>query len=79
VHIFSAYGIAIGPNKIELVRGWSPPKHLIEFISFMGIISYYRRLIKGFSNIASPKGVKFEWTSKCEKSFQQLKDILKVH
>jgi hypothetical protein len=38
--------------------------------------------MKGFSNIASPttslqkKGMKFEWNSKCEESFQQLKDIL---
>jgi hypothetical protein len=48
----------------------------------MGLASYYRRFIKGFSNIASPitslqkKGVKFEWTSKCEERFHQLKDIL---
>ena len=48
----------------------------------MGLCSYYRRFIKGFSRIASPitslqnKGVKFEWTSKCEECFQQLKEIL---
>jgi hypothetical protein len=48
----------------------------------MGLVGYYRIFIKGFSKIASPitslqnKGVKFEWTSKCEESFQQLKDIL---
>jgi hypothetical protein len=36
----------------------------------------------GFSRIASPitslqkKGVKFEWNSKCEEIFQQLKEIL---
>jgi hypothetical protein len=48
----------------------------------MGLAGYYRRFIKGFSKIAIPitslqkKGVKFEWTSKCEESFQQLKDIL---
>lgn len=40
---------------------------------------YYRRLIKVFSKIAYPitslqnKGFKFEWTSKCEESFQRLK------
>jgi hypothetical protein len=48
----------------------------------MGLVGYYRRFIKGFSNIASPitslqkKGVKFEWNSKCEESFQQLKVVL---
>jgi hypothetical protein len=54
-----------------------------EVISFMGLVDYYRRFIKGFSKIASPitslqnKGVKFQWTSKCEQSFQHLKRVLK--
>jgi hypothetical protein len=53
-----------------------------EVISFMILSSYYQIFIKGFSRIASPitslqkKGVKCEWTSKCEESFQQLKEIL---
>ena len=38
--------------------------------------------MKGFSIIASPltkllrKGVKFEWTNKCQNSFDQLKEML---
>jgi hypothetical protein len=58
------------------------PKNVTKVRSFMGLSSYYRRFIKGFSKIASPitsfqkKGVKFEWTSKCEESFLQLKEIL---
>jgi hypothetical protein len=48
----------------------------------MVLPDYYWRFIKGFSKIESPisslkkKGVKFEWTSKCEEIFQQLKGIL---
>lgn len=48
----------------------------------MGLAGYYRRLIEGFSKIAHPitslqrKGVKFEWTPKCEESFQILKKLL---
>ena len=40
----------------------------------------YRRCIEGFSKIEHPirplqkKEVKFEWTKKCEESFQQLKN-----
>jgi hypothetical protein len=43
---------------------------------------YYRRFIDGFSKIAGPmtkllrKDVPFEWTEKCEKSFQELKTKL---
>jgi hypothetical protein len=46
----------------------------------MGIACYYRRFI--FSNIAHPitslqkKGVKFEWTWDCERSFDHLKHLL---
>jgi hypothetical protein len=43
---------------------------------------YYRRFIEGFSKIAGPmtkllrKDVQFEWTEKCEQSFQELKTKL---
>ena len=48
----------------------------------MGLAGYYKRFIAGFSRISHPitslqrKGVKFQWTTKCEKSFQQLKQLL---
>jgi hypothetical protein len=55
---------------------------VIEVRSFMGLAGYYRIFIEGFSNIAHPitslqrKGVKFQWTLDCEKSFQHLKQLL---
>ena len=48
----------------------------------MGLAGYYRRFIEGFSELSRPitplqnKGVKFEWNSKCEYSFQRLKEML---
>jgi hypothetical protein len=48
----------------------------------MGVASYYRIFVEGFSNIAHPiislqkKGVIFEWTVDCERSFQHLKYLL---
>jgi len=50
----------------------------------MGLNVYYRRFIAGFSKIAHPitslqrKGVKFHWTKECERSFQQLKQMLTI-
>jgi hypothetical protein len=81
-HIISTIGIEVDLEKIEAIKGWPVPKNVIEVKSFMGLVGYYRIFIKGFSKIASPitslqkKGVKFEWTSKCEESFQWLKGIL---
>jgi hypothetical protein len=48
----------------------------------MGIVGYHKRFILGFSKVAHPityfpkKGVKFEWSGKCEENFQCLKDSL---
>jgi len=82
-HVILAYGIAIGPKKIEAIRIWTTPINVKEVISFMFHAGYYQIFIKGFSKIAIPitslqkKGVKFEWNSKGGESFQQLKDQLK--
>ena len=47
-HIISKDGIAVDPKKIEAIREWSAPKNVIEVISFMGLVGYYRIFIKGF-------------------------------
>jgi hypothetical protein len=78
----SKEGIAVDPERIEAIKGWKTPKNVTEVRSFMGLAGYYRRFIVGFSRIANPitflqrKGVKFQWTTKCEKSFQKLKQLL---
>jgi hypothetical protein len=81
-HIISEEGIVMDPEKIEAIKGWKTPKNVKEVRSFMGLDSYYRRFIGGFSRIAHPvtslqwKGKKFQWTEECERSFQQLKQLL---
>jgi hypothetical protein len=74
-HIISEKGIAVNPKKIEAIREWSAPNNIVEARSFMGLANYKKRFIEGFSKIAHPmtslqkKGMKFEWTSKCEERF----------
>ncbi|KAG8474400.1 hypothetical protein CXB51_033844 [Gossypium anomalum] len=81
-HIVSAEGIRVDPSKISAIVNWSPPKNVSEIRSFLGLASYYRRFVQGFSMIASPmtrllqKDVKFEWTDECQQSFNRLKDLL---
>ena len=81
-YIVSAEGIRVDPVKIETVVNWKPPRSVTEVRSFLGLEGYYIRFVKGFSVIASPftkllrKRVKFEWTDKCQDSFEQLKEIL---
>ena len=67
----SSEGIRVDPTKIEAIVNWKPPRNVTEVRSFLGLASYYRRFVRGFSVIASPltkllkKGIKFEWTDKC--------------
>jgi hypothetical protein len=53
-HIFSKDRIEVDPEKIEVIRGCSTPINVTEFKSLMVLVGYYRRFIKGFSNIAIP-------------------------
>ena len=72
----------MGPDKIEAIKNWPDPKNVTKVRSFMELAGYYRIFIKGFSKVAHPvtslqkKGIKFEWTSRCEESFQWLKNLL---
>ena len=81
-HVVSASGIWVDPSKISAILDWKPPRNVSEVRSFLGLAGYYRRFVKGFSMIATPmtrllqKDVKFEWSEKCQKSFDQLKALL---
>ncbi|KAG8490957.1 hypothetical protein CXB51_014090 [Gossypium anomalum] len=81
-HVVSASGIRVDPSKILAVLKWKPPRNVTEVRSFLGLAGYYRRFVKGFSMIATLmtkllyKDVKFEWSEKCQKSFDQLKTYL---
>ena len=81
-HIISEEGISIDPEKIEAIMNWPTPRNVIDVRSFMGLVGYHMRFIEGFSKVAhivtslQRKGIQFEWTLRCEESFQQLKNLL---
>ncbi|WVZ96332.1 LOW QUALITY PROTEIN: hypothetical protein U9M48_041987 [Paspalum notatum var. saurae] len=81
-HIISKGGISVDPSKIKTVQDWVAPQNVSEIRSFLGLAGYYRRFVKNFSKIAQPlskllsKGTTFEWTNKCQFSFEELKKRL---
>ena len=81
-HIVSEEGIRVDPKKIEVIIEWKPPRNFIEVCSFLGLVGYYRRFVKGFLMIATPmtrllqKNVRFEWSEKGQASFEKLKSFL---
>ena len=81
-HVVTNDGISIDSGKVDVVSNWRRPTTVTEIRSFLGLAGYYRRFFEGFSKIALPltsltqKGVKFEWSDGCERSFQELKNRL---
>ncbi|KAA3465805.1 DNA/RNA polymerases superfamily protein [Gossypium australe] len=75
-------GIRVDSSKISAIVDWKPPRNVTEVRSFLGLAGYCRHFVKGFSMIATPmtrllrKDVKFEWTEKCQQSFERLKALL---
>ena len=75
-HIISEEGIRVDPKKIQV------PRNVMEVRSFLGLADYYRRFVKGFSMTAAmmtrllQKNVRFEWSEKCQASFEKLKAFL---
>ncbi|KAA3461931.1 RNA-directed DNA polymerase-like protein [Gossypium australe] len=81
-HIVLGDGIWVDPSKISAIVDWKVPRNGSEVRSFLGLAGYYRRFVKGFSMIATPMTkllqiyVNFEWSEKCQRSFEQLKALL---
>ncbi|GJS62591.1 putative reverse transcriptase domain-containing protein [Tanacetum coccineum] len=83
-HVIDSSGIHVDPAKIEAVKNSASPTTPSEIRKFLGLASYYRRFIKGFSKIAKPmteltqKNQKFDWGEEQEEAFQLLMQKLCV-
>ena len=70
--------LAVSPNRTNAIEVWETPPSKKELQSFLGLVNYYRRVIKNCSKITKPlteltKNVPFIWTDKTEAAFQGLK------
>ena len=83
-HVVSAEGVQTDTKKLLAVQGYPIPRDVHSLRSFLGLASYYRRFVPGFSKIASPlhalmkKNVDFVWTSECQTAFTTLRQLLAV-
>nr|GFC91848.1 putative reverse transcriptase domain-containing protein [Tanacetum cinerariifolium] len=74
-HVIDSQGIHVDHAKIESVKYWASPKTPTEIRQFLGLASYHRMFIDGFSKIAKPmtkltqKKVMFVWGDKQEAVF----------
>jgi hypothetical protein len=81
-HVLSAKGIAVDASKVKDILEWKPPTTVHQVRSFLGLAGYYRRFILDFSKLVKPitsllkNDTKFNWSSRCNEAFEQLKVLL---
>lgn len=81
-HVVSRYGVHTDPKKIEAIRNIRIPKNVTDLRRFLGIMSYYRKFVKGFAETAkclhalTKKNGVWNWTPECDHAFHELRDKL---
>ena len=81
-HHVSEEGLCPDPRLLDSIRKIQPPTTVTPVRSFLGLVGYYRRFIKGFSKIAAPlnrlleKNRPFKWDDECTRAYQELKALL---
>ena len=78
----SSQGVHASPYKVRAVVEWPRPKDVHDVRSFLGLASYYRKFIRGFSEIARPltdltrAAKEFNWKEPQQSAFIRLKMAL---
>ena len=81
-YLISEHGLKPDPSKCEAVKNVARPRCVKEVRQFLVLTSYYRRFVKGYSEIARPiydltkANAKWNWDAKCEAAFLTLKEKL---
>ena len=72
-------GLEPEPRLMEAISKLPPPINVAEVRSFLGLVGYYRRYVKKFSDKAAPlnallrKDQIWKWTQECQNAFETLK------
>ena len=72
-------GIRTSPEKVKAILDWPRPQSTHDIRSFLGLTSYYRKFVRGFSQLAKPltdltrAKVDWKWGDTEENSFLALK------
>lgn len=78
-------GVHISADKIAAIRRIPSPTCVKELQIFLGMLNYYSKFIKKFSDIMSPlykllnKDSKWKWTRECETAFLKAKSALESY
>ena len=80
--VLSEDGISASPDKVKAVRDYPVPKSVKEVRAFLGLASFYRRLVPNFAEVAKSliiltrKNQEFIWGVSQQQAFPSLKNKL---
>ena len=86
-HIYSKQGMAVDPERKQVIRDWKRPADKKEVKSFLQTVAFCRVFMRPaqgrtYADVTAPlrqitaKHAKFRWTEQCEESFKELKQLL---
>ena len=81
-HLVSEEGFKLLPEKIKSIKKMPQPKTAKEVKQFLGLAGYYRKFVPSFADLSGPlkhltrQNVEFQWTEKCQKLFDNLRELL---
>ena len=78
-YIISTDGLQMDESKVQAIWDWPAPRRVKDVQSFLGFANFYRRFIKGYSELSAPltfltqKTTSWTWTTDCKKAFNTIK------
>jgi hypothetical protein len=82
-HVLSRDGVKPNPDKVKAVQNYPRPRNVKEVRAFLGLTSFYRRMIPKYADKAKPlteltrTGEELlEWTPRRQEAFDELKRTL---
>lgn len=89
-HIVSTADVQVNMEKIRALKDWPIPENAKDVRQVVGFMSYYRRFVTNFAQLARPlhtlmgkfkkestgPPVPFVWTKECQVAFDSLKECL---
>ena len=80
-NVIGANGVQVHLEKIRAILDFPTPKNLTELKGLLGLCTYYRRYVSGFSQMTAPltdltkKGA-FSWSKTARQTFEKMKKVM---
>ena len=81
-YVLSSDGVSASADKVKAVKEYPVPKSARDVRAFLGLCSFYRRLVPNFAQVSKPlttltrKNQPFLWRAEQQEAFERMKDRL---